>query len=79
VTSGFDEELYDRLSRERRGRTGTRGTSHDIPDAVALTFFDDLTQPACKPWLIKNVIARGETSSWIAPPVGSSPINCETT
>jgi hypothetical protein len=66
VTSGFDEELYDRLSRERRART--TDSSYDIPDAVALTFFDDLTQPAPKPWLIKNVIARGETSSWIAPP-----------
>jgi hypothetical protein len=68
VTSGFDEELYDRLSRERRAQTGRTDTRHDILDALALTFFDDLSQPAPKPWLIKNVIARGETSSWIAPP-----------
>jgi hypothetical protein len=25
--------------------------------ALALTFFDELTEPASKPWLIKNVIA----------------------
>jgi hypothetical protein len=30
--------------------------------------FDELTDAPPKPWLIKNVIARGETSSWIAPP-----------
>jgi hypothetical protein len=35
---------------------------------IELTFFNDLDQPTPKPWLIKNVIARGETSSWIAPP-----------
>jgi AAA domain len=35
---------------------------------VKLTFFDQLTDAAPKPWLIKNVIARGETSSWIAQP-----------
>lgn len=35
---------------------------------INLTFFDTLTHATSKPWLIKNVIARGETSSWIAPP-----------
>jgi hypothetical protein len=39
--------------------------SHALP----LIFFDDLAEvPQSKPWLIKNVIARDETSSWIAPP-----------
>ncbi len=33
---------------------------------LKLTFFDELTEAAPKPWLIKNVIARGEASSWIA-------------
>jgi hypothetical protein len=43
------------------------------PPALPLTFFDDLSEnPAAKPWLVKNVIARGETSSWIAPPVKAS-------
>src|SRR5260370_32721221 len=35
---------------------------------IKLTFFDQLTDAAPKPWLIKNVMARGETSSWIAQP-----------
>jgi hypothetical protein len=37
-------------------------------NALALTFFDQLADAPPKPWLIKGVIARGETSSWIAPP-----------
>jgi hypothetical protein len=37
--------------------------------ALPLTYFSDLSEnPPPKPWLIKNVIARDETSSWIAPP-----------
>jgi hypothetical protein len=37
--------------------------------ALPLTFFCDLTaNPPPKPWLIKGVLARDETSSWIAPP-----------
>jgi hypothetical protein len=35
---------------------------------LRLTFFDQLDKAAPKPWLIKNVMARGETSSWIAQP-----------
>jgi AAA domain len=35
---------------------------------LKLTFFDELTDPPSKEWLIKNVVARGETSSWIGPP-----------
>jgi hypothetical protein len=35
---------------------------------LKLAFFEELSKPSAKPWLIKNVIARGETSSWVAPP-----------
>src|SRR5262249_19652714 len=36
---------------------------------IPLTFFADLSEtPTPRSWLIKNVIARDETSSWIAPP-----------
>jgi hypothetical protein len=38
------------------------------PEIIRLTFFNELIEAVPKPWLIKNVIARGETSSWIAPP-----------
>src|SRR5262249_19163161 len=36
--------------------------------SITLSFFSDLVDAKPKPWLIKNVIARGECSSWIAPP-----------
>jgi hypothetical protein len=59
------------------GETHTRGnggaqdrkrgnTSHGAP--MRLAFFDTFSNPVPKPWLIKNVMARGETSSWVAPP-----------
>jgi RecA-family ATPase len=36
--------------------------------AIMLTFFDECSATALKRWLIKGVVAIGETSSWIAPP-----------
>lgn len=39
--------------------------------ALPLTYFDELSEPPAKQWLIKGVIARGETSSWIGPPGGA--------
>jgi AAA domain len=36
--------------------------------ALPLTFFDECDATALKRWLIKGVLAFGETSSWIAPP-----------
>jgi hypothetical protein len=43
-------------------------------EPLRLTFFEDLSEPPPKRWLIKNVIAHGETSSWIglAAPRGAS-------
>ena len=36
--------------------------------AIKLTFFDECSAIASKRWLVKGVVAFGETSSWIAPP-----------
>jgi AAA domain len=53
-----DRQLLEKIKPEKKSAK-----------PVKLTFFGDLTEnPAPKPWLIKNVIARGETSSWFAPP-----------
>ena len=67
----FEHEILDEIERvsakpegAAKGSNGAGKHHH----ALALTFFDQLTEPASKPWLIKNVIAKGETSSWIAPP-----------
>ena len=36
-----------------------------------LSYFDDLaSETVAKRWLIKGIMARGETSAWIAPPGG---------
>ena len=51
----------------RRSITAPPPQGASAPE-VKLSFFDQLTDAMPKPWLIKNVIARGETSSWIAQP-----------
>ena len=55
------EKVEQDKHRESRGSARSR--------AVPLTFFNDLSDsPSSKPWIIKNVMARNETSSWISPP-----------
>jgi AAA domain-containing protein/primase-like protein len=36
--------------------------------AITLSFFSDIGESIAKRWIMKGVIAKGETSSWIAPP-----------
>ena len=38
------------------------------PIGIPLTYFDDVENFVEKDWLIKGVIAKGETSMWVAPP-----------
>ena len=61
-----------RADRAANGFTETKKLWAEVEakktNSLALTFFDELTDAPAKPWLIKGVIARGETSSWIAPP-----------
>jgi hypothetical protein len=54
-------------NRATRAGTAQQAASETEPK-LALTFFDQLIEAKPKPWLIKNVIARGEASSWIASP-----------
>jgi hypothetical protein len=61
---GIETELQHRIS----GRLENRQDSRTHTEPIALSYFSDLTNAAPKPWLIKNVIARGESSSWIGPP-----------
>lgn len=61
---GFDDQEDKARARANNGN----GQSSKYK-ALPLTFFNDLSDtPAPKPWLIKNVIARDEISSWISPP-----------
>src|SRR5262249_17490766 len=65
-----DYELNDE-DAENSAFNGNGGTPiiDPTPKPLPLTFFADLTEsPLRKPWLIKDVLARDETSSWIGPP-----------
>jgi AAA domain len=74
----FEAEV-ERIRRERKAREAQTGNGDGGDKALRLTFFDQLIKAAPKPWLIKNVMARGETSSWIAPPgIGKSALITET-
>ncbi len=60
----YVEEDQERARAKSNGRS-RRSDNNPLP----LTFFNDLTEnPPAKPWLIKNLMSRDETSSWIAPP-----------
>src|SRR6516164_9354946 len=42
------------------------------PKALPFKTFDEITAGGvAKRWIIKNVLARGETSSWFGPPGGT--------
>lgn len=65
-------ESADEFGMEKRTSTN-EWRQHSLSyssrtELITLSFFGDLTTAAPKPWLIKNVIARGESSSWIGPP-----------
>jgi AAA domain len=67
--SGYSEVID--LPPLPRRPNGAVVASADKPASgrpLKLTFFDESSEAAPKRWLIKNVIAIGETSSWIAPP-----------
>jgi hypothetical protein len=67
----FDEVrmYFEEDQRHARAKSNGRTRQSDNNNPLSLTFFNDLTEnPPAKPWLIKNVMSRDETSSWIAPP-----------
>ena len=66
LAAGHTREQLDALI-ERAPDHGS-AEKNDYRHPLKLTFFDECSEAAPKRWLIKNVIALGETSSWIAPP-----------
>jgi hypothetical protein len=50
------------------GDNSVRSPTPPAPIGIPLTFFDDVESFVEKNWLMKGVIAKGETSMWIAPP-----------
>jgi hypothetical protein len=71
VARDAQEDLKQRFGRGKKPKDeGARadGADHGKARAIKLTYFDECSAIAPKRWLIKGVIALGETSSWIAPP-----------
>lgn len=61
------EKPHEKQSEKASERTSQKANSR----AMRLSVFGDLEMALpSKPWLIKGVLARGETSAWIAPPKG---------
>jgi hypothetical protein len=59
-----DAEIYSAPAAEAEA-TPTRG--HVTP-LLKLTYFDDCGKTALRRWILKGIIARSETSAWVAPP-----------
>jgi hypothetical protein len=57
-------------SEEQIAEAFGRGQSSRRASPVRLIYFNELTVVTPKRWIIKGVIAIGETSSWIGPPGG---------
>jgi hypothetical protein len=49
------------------GNSGTAGTA-SAGLGIPLDFYEDFDKAVPKKWIIKGVIAKGETSSWVGPP-----------
>jgi hypothetical protein len=58
-------DLLDDVVGERRRKTRDRDFRAPFPFS---TFDDAVAQSPSKPWLLKGLLARGETSGWIGPP-----------
>jgi len=63
-----DWEPGDTSSDSEKSANSTQGDHKQQSKTTSLCYFSDIVEAKRKPWLIKNVIARGETSGWIAPP-----------
>jgi AAA domain-containing protein len=71
-SAGLAGEIARCLRRaKRRQETGGGATGNgqdNSQPSITLTYFGEIGETARKQWVMKGVIAKGETSSWIAPP-----------
>lgn len=65
IPDGADGEINSAAARvaETSSPTPGRGTP-----PLKLTYFDDCGKTALRRWILKGIIARSETSAWVAPP-----------
>jgi hypothetical protein len=71
-TGGFDSTPSDPLAAEENRVLDIKILQKDraatMPGYRLVTFDEMEVDPPAKQWLIKGILARGETSAWIAPP-----------
>ena len=68
MTANFDGGTYNPdLAKELKLVTLPKRKPRP-PGSIRLSYFDDCSAVTPKPWIMKGLFARGETSSWIAPP-----------
>jgi hypothetical protein len=80
---GFDDKDVEKLidgavakfgqpEETTAGQTNPQAKAN-ATTALSLSYYDELTDLPPKLWIVKNVLARGETSNWFGPPgVGKS-------
>src|SRR5262249_39945317 len=59
--------LRDRV-RKAADAARKKTAQDSAPKRLRLSYFDDCQAVVAKRWIMKGLFARGETSSWIAPP-----------
>ena len=65
------EDAYEALRTNADNVISLDSVRNPTPAALTglpLTYFDDVEKSLNKNWLMKGVIAKHETSMWIAPP-----------
>jgi hypothetical protein len=63
-------EKIDSEKSEKASKKNNKAADDDeqAPAGIPLTFFDEAINTTNREWIIKGVIAFGETSGWIGPP-----------
>jgi AAA domain len=63
---GLSDDVADGPESAKAPPTQKRETATTAH--LKLTYFDDCGKTALRRWILKGIIARGETSAWVAPP-----------
>ena len=54
--------------REKWDKPDDAASQPKLPASIPLDYYENFDKAVAKDWIIKGVIAKGETSSWIGPP-----------
>jgi len=65
IPDGADGEINSAAAMVSETSSPTPGR---VTPPLKLTYFDDCGKTALRRWILKGIIARSETSAWVAPP-----------